>query len=262
MRGLCMISTHFRACYGQVMEAAMQYAVLLMVVMLQMVYTRRTMLMRGAGFFRRARQMERRMGVILGMTVLAAMLCQEAVLWRCGLLSWRTGLPLHLCSMMGLLTLPMLLSGRDSLRTLCFYLGMPGALAALVFPAVLVTPWPGLTRLSFFVMHAGVASAPLVPLLTGWRPSPRGAVLAGMFLMLMAALAVWVNGLTGGNYLFLSLPVGGTPLAALANHGLLVYRLRLFAAAMAVLAVEGLAVKVVWHRQGTGRRVLYSPSSE
>ncbi len=240
----------------------MQYAVLVMMVSLLVVYTRRATLMRGAGFFRKARQMERRVSVTLGLTVLVAMLCQEAVLWRCGLLSWRTGLPLHLCSMMGLLTLPMLLSGRDSLRTLCFYLGMPGALAALVFPAVLVTPWPRLTQLSFFVMHAGVASAPLVPLLTGWRPAPRGALLAGTFLTLMAALAAWVNGLTGGNYLFLSLPATGTPLAALANHGLLVYRLRLYLAAAAVLTLEGLAVKAIWHRQGPGKRVLYSPSSE
>ncbi len=240
----------------------MQYAVFFMMVLPLTMYTRRAVLMRGAGFFRKARQMEQRVGMTLGVTVLIAMLCQEAVLWRCGLLSWRTGLPLHLCSMMGLLTLPMLLSGRDSLRNLCFYLGMPGALAALVYPAVLVTPWPRLTQLSFFVMHAGVASAPLVPLLAGWRPAPPGAVLAGVFLTLMAAVAAWVNGLTGGNYLFLSLPATGTPLAALATHGLLVYRLRLYAAAMAVLAAEGLAVKVIWHRQGTGRRVLYSPSSE
>lgn len=240
----------------------MQYAVLLMMVSLLVVYTRRAALMRGAGFFRKARQMERCVAVTLGLTVLAAMLCQEAVLWRCGLLSWRTGLPLHLCSMMGLLTLPMLLSGRDSLRTLCFYLGMPGALAALVFPAVLVTPWPRLTQLSFFVMHAGVALAPLVPFMSGWRPAPRGAVLAGIFLTLMAAAAAWVNGMTGGNYLFLSLPAAGTPLAALANHGLLVYRLRLYAAAVAVLAAEGLAVKAIWHRRGTGRHVLYSPSGE
>lgn len=240
----------------------MQYAVLVIMVLLLTAYTRRVALMRGAGFFRKARQMERRVGAALGLTVLVAMLCQEAVLWRCGLLSFSTGLPLHLCSMMGLLTLPMLLSGRDRLRNLCFYLGMPGALMALVFPAVLATPWPRLTQLSFFVMHAGVASAPLVPLLTGWRPAPRGAALAGVFLTLMAAAAAWVNGITGGNYLFLSLPAAGTPLAVLASHGLLVYRLRLYAAALAVLTVEGLAVRAIWYRQPASKHVLSTPSGE
>lgn len=189
-----------------------------------------------------ARRLYRRAAWTLGLTVYAAMLTQEAILGAAGLLNARTGWPLHLCSLTGLLTLPMLLSDRRFLWHVSLYLGLPGALLALTFPAVAVTPWPRLTRAAFFTMHAGLTLAPLLPLSLGRRPSARGALDAAVFLLAAGAAAMAVNHLVGSNYLFVSSAVPGTPLEALANHGLAAYRLALAGLCLLTLGAEGLTV--------------------
>ena len=57
-------------------------------------------------------------------------------------------------------------------------------------------------------------------------------------LMAFGGLAMLITPLTGGNYLFLARPVGGTPLALLAQWGIGPYRLLLALLAALVLAAE------------------------
>ena len=180
---------------------------------------------------------------VLGLTVYAAMAVQEGVLLACGMLTWQTGLPLHLCSMMGVLTLPMLLMGRRFLWHLSLYLGLPGAALALIFPAVLSTPWPLITELSFFVMHSGLVLAPILPLCMGRRPSPWGAAAAGLFLLAVGAVVMAVNDSLGSNYLFVSWAIPGTPLEWLGRRGVMGYRVSLAAIMLALLAMEA---AIVW----------------
>ena len=187
----------------------------------------------------------RRAAWALGLTVYAAMAVQEGVLLLAGMLTWQTGLPLHLCSMMGVLTLPMLLSRRRLLWHVSVFLGLPGALLALLFPAVLATPWPLATELSFFVLHAGLTLAPLLPLGRGWRPSPRGAATAGGFLLAFGLAVMAVNAHLGSNYLFVSQPVPGTPLELLARRGIPAYRLALALLCAALLAAEAAVVRLL-----------------
>ena len=187
----------------------------------------------------------RRAAWTLGLTVCAAMAVQEGVLLLSGMLTWQTGLPLHLCSMMGVLTLPMLVFRRRFLWHLSIYLGLPGAALALIFPAVLPTPWPVATELSFFVLHAGLVLAPLLPLGLGWRPSPRGAAEAGGFLLTAGLAVIAVNARLGSNYLFISHPVPGTPLELLARQGLTVYRLALAGLCAVCLAAEAAMARLL-----------------
>ena len=198
----------------------------------------------GQGLTHAARRAYRRTAWALGLTIYAAMAVQEGVLLASGMLHWGTGLPLHLCSMMGLLSLPMLLSGRRALWHWSLYLGLPGAVAALLFPAVLPTPWPLVTELSFFVLHAGLTLAPLLPLSLGNRPSPRGAVAAGAFLLVAGLAVIWVNDRLGSNYLFVSWAIPGTPLEWLGRWGIAGYRLLLAALCMAALAAEAAVVRL------------------
>ena len=181
----------------------------------------------------------------LGLTVYGAMAVQEGVLLASGTLTWQTGLPLHLCSMMGLLSLPMLLTGRRCLWHLSLYLGLPGAALALFFPAVLVTPWPLVTELSFYAMHAGLILAPLLPLCLGRRPSPRGAAEAGAFLLAAGMLVMAVNAVLGSNYLFVSWAIPGTPLEGLARRGMAGYRASLAGLCAILLAAEAIGVRLV-----------------
>lgn len=211
---------------------------------------RRVILLRRCGFHRAAKRLYAQWALTLSLMTWAAMLVQEMLLLKAGLLSWQSGLPLHLCSAMGLLTPPMLLTGRRPLWHITLYLGLPAGLLATFFPSVITTPWPYLTRLSFHLLHGCVFLAPLLPLCLGVEPSPGGVLPAGVFLAGLTLLAAGVNRLTGANYLFLNLPAPGTPLAALAKDGVHTYRAWLVGIAVAVLATEAGLVAQLTHPHG------------
>lgn len=198
---------------------------------------------RACGCIRREPRLYQRFAWALGGLILLAMGIQEGMLLLSGMLTWRTGLPLHLCSLLGLLTLPMLLTRRRTLCSAALFIGLPGAALALIFPAVLATPWPTLTAAAFHALHAGLVCAPWLPVAGGWRPVPRDALRAGIVLLAAAALAMLVNPLTGGNYLFLAWPIPGTPLAGLGQWGLWAYRGLLAALAGVTLAM---GAGIVW----------------
>lgn len=179
---------------------------------------------RACGRIRRDPAAYRPLAWTLGGLILLAMGIQEGVLLLSGQLKWSNGLPLHLCSLLGVLTLPMLLTRRRTLCSASLFIGLPGAALALIFPAVLATPWPTLTAAAFHTLHAGLVCAPWLPITRGWRPVPMDALRAGGLLLAAAALAMLVNPLTGGNYLFLAWPIAGTPLGWLGQWGLWPYR--------------------------------------
>ncbi|MCH5286831.1 MAG: YwaF family protein [Christensenellaceae bacterium] len=200
--------------------------------------------LRGTGQTRRATTLYKRAAWALGLTVYGAMAVQEGVLLAAGMLTWQTGLPLHLCSMMGVLTLPMLVTERRFLWHLSVYLGLPGAALALIFPAVLPTPWPLTTELSFFALHAGLVLAPILPLCLGRRPSPRGALAAGGFLLTVGLAVMALNDRLGSNYLFVSWAIPGTPLGWLARWGMTGYRLALAGLCALALTAEAAGVRL------------------
>lgn len=227
----------------------MQFLVLAVMAAAVGVVVRRVRLLRARGSQEAAAGLYRRTAWVLGLTVYAAMVVQEGVLLASGMLNWRTGLPLHLCSMMGVLALPMLLSGRRFLWHLSLYLGLPGAAMALLFPAVLSTPWPLVTELSFFVLHAGLVLAPLLPLCLGRRPSPKGAIAAGLFLLAAGLAVIVVNDRLGSNYLFVSWAIPGTPLEWLAQWGMTGYRVLLGALCAILLALEAAGVRFIGRKE-------------
>lgn len=198
-----------------------------------------------AGENHTAERCYRRAAWSTGLLIYGAMAVQEIILLMAGLFSWQTGLPLHLCSLMGLLTLPTLLSRRALLLNSALFAGLPGAALALLFPAVLNTPWPRLTALAFHTLHAGLLCAPLLPIARGWKPKPLGAAQAWLALMIAAGMAMAANTLTGGNYLFLAAPIAETPLAWLAQWGIPRYRLLLTALAALLMALEASLVMLI-----------------
>ena len=221
----------------------MQLVVLLILLIFTISTMRRTARLTQAGLLQAANRRYRRAAWTLGLTIWLAMGVQEAALLVSGKLGWHTGLPLHLCSLMGVLSLPMLLTRRPLLMNAALYAGVPGAVLALLFPAVLDTCWPLATTLAFHTLHAGLVCAPLLPMGMGWRPAARGALHAGIVVLAAGLAALAVNPLTGGNYLFLAGPVAGTPLTWLARGSIHLYRLRLTGLAALVLALEAAAVR-------------------
>lgn len=228
----------------------MQAAMLVMLGALAGYEMRRMTFLRRCGYPRAALRRYKRLSLMLGLTIWGAMLCQEAVLLLSGSLHWQTGLPLHLCSLAGVLTLPMLLTGSSVLWHFALCLGLPGAVLALIYPAIPQTAHPMLARASFCLLHAGLVIAPMLPFALGRRPTLRGAGEAWLALMVLGAAAMAVNGLLGSNYLFLRAPVPGTPLEWLARGGLGRYRLRLASASALLLLVEGLLARKLWGMRG------------
>ncbi len=155
----------------------------------------------------------------------------------------RTLLPLHLCSLSAFMTLYLLATGNVACFHFCWYLGMPGAVLALIFPAVEGSNWPGLMTTAFMLTHALVALAPLLLLAGGQRPDPRAAgpvLLAGnAFFLLVYIIDRWLN----ANYMFLLWAPADTPLAWMERLG----RLGYFA------CLELCAVLVVWGMRGLAR---------
>lgn len=226
----------------------MQWLLLMLLTALLLPLCWRLRALRRAGRDFQALRLYRRAAAGHGLLILLAMAGQEGILLLSGQLTWGNGLPLHLCSLMGLTALPALLTRGPLLHALV-YLGVPGVLLALLFPAVLSTPWPGLTAFFFHLMHAGLLLSPLLPLALGWRPAVRGAWHAGAFLLGAGLLAGAANALTGGNYLFLAGPVSGTPLTRLAAGGVHLYRTLLTLLAGLLLAAEAFAMKLLQRKR-------------
>ncbi|MDR1262494.1 MAG: TIGR02206 family membrane protein [Oscillospiraceae bacterium] len=156
-------------------------------------------------------------GVSMWLAALAAL--QIALVPLQGASVLRNALPFHLCSFTVMLTIPMLWARHERLFQFCWFLGMPAALTALIFPAVGYSPWPTLARWLFLTIHATITFAPLMMYASGSRPRREGVwttLLIGNAMMLGALI---MNQAFGANYMFLSSAPDGTPLTYLATNG-------------------------------------------
>ena len=163
-----------------------------------------------------------REGVVRGVMAVglaASMAVQLALLRLDWLLTLQTGLPLHLCGLFGVLSIPMLLwRAPQPLYELSAFLAGPAAAVTLLFPAVIASSRPVLMRLAFLQLHVLVALTPVMLWRAG-KPLPtdprRALVLASGYLLAVAAF----NRALNTNYLFLSAAPAGTPLKWLYVRG-------------------------------------------
>ncbi|MEA5014147.1 MAG: YwaF family protein [Candidatus Limiplasma sp.] len=173
---------------------------------------------------------------VLSLGILLSMGTQLALLADVGQLHIGTALPLHLCAMMGVLTIPMLLWSIRPVYSFSIFLGAPCALLALCFPAIAQSRHPWLMASAFFRLHVLILCAPLFLRLRGfpWPWEPRGVFLAANgYLLLVAAF----NRAFHTNYMFLALPPAGTPLQWLGQRGGVIYLCSLELLAMVSLTL-------------------------
>lgn len=145
---------------------------------------------------------------------------QEALLVQEGLWSLQTGLPLHLCGMMGLCSLPLLWLRPRGLLCFTLLLGAPCAFLALCFPAVIGCSRPFLMSLHFGRLHSLIFWAAVFSF--GEKPKPL-TLWEARKTLLWASGYLWAvqlcNEWLPANYLFLSAVPAGTPLEWLAQRG-------------------------------------------
>ena len=155
---------------------------------------------------------------------------------------WREAIPLHLCSLSALSAIWLAFFPRQALLDFLWYLGMPGAALALLFPAPAVSRLQALLDASYVVTHALILVIPAVRMARGMRPK-RGRSLAMMgTLLVIAAVAGAVNRRLGTDFLFLAAPPAGTPLEAVFDAGYAIYLAFLFSMMLALcLTMDALA---------------------
>jgi len=167
-----------------------------------------------------ARRRWLRLWLVLGLV--SAMGTQLLLLRLDGLFTWKNALPLHLCSLFGVLTIPMLHHSCSLYKEAICFLGAPAAFLTLFFPAVIRCSHPMLMQVAFYQLHVLLSLIPLFFYRTG-KPLPtdprRTLVLGSSYLVFICLF----NRLFGTNYLFLRAAPAGTPLVWMFRRGTAFY---------------------------------------
>jgi hypothetical integral membrane protein (TIGR02206 family) len=141
-----------------------------------------------------------------GLAVLIAVSFVAVAVWRALVGFWTLlwDLPLHLCDLTALLSIALLLTRNRRLYEFVYFLGIGGALQALVTSNVGMYGYPHLYFFSSMIIHGGIITTGLYfTVVEGYRPTWRSLWrVAGWMLAYTAAIFV-LNLLIGSNYLFI-----------------------------------------------------------
>lgn len=113
-------------------------------------------------------------------------------------------LPLQLCSISLYLSVVMLLNEKYALFEITFFLGIGGAVQALITPE-LYYDFPHYRYFHFFIAHISIILAShYMVFVKRYKPTLKSVWKTMLYLNLIAIFVFFVNKATGGNYMFLS----------------------------------------------------------
>ena len=138
---------------------------------------------------------------------------------------WREALPLHLCSVSALAASYLAFVPRVWLLDYLWYLGVPGAVLALLFPAPAVSRWQAAMTFTYALTHALIIIIPLCAVVRGMRPREGRALGLLLGMQALAAAGCIANAALGTDFLFLSAPPAATPLERTYHLGYPLYLL-------------------------------------
>ena len=128
-------------------------------------------------------------------------------------------LPLHLCSINIFLITLYTFKPMDLLGGYLYTVGIPGALAALIFPSWTSLPFGNFMHIHSFTVHILLALFPIVLTVSGEiYPEPKRLY---RYLLLLIAMAIPIYGLNlllDTNFMFLMSADPGNPLAIFEQH--------------------------------------------
>ncbi len=144
-------------------------------------------------------------------TLAAVLLLDELILhiWYItnGLWSVKTMLPFHLCAVLVYASSFMLITKNRVVYEFCYFLGIAGALQALLTPDNGIYNFPHWRYLSVFISHGSIVTAAIyMTVVEGFRPYWRSALRTWVILHLYAIPILVLNLLIGSNYLFINRP--------------------------------------------------------
>jgi hypothetical integral membrane protein (TIGR02206 family) len=142
--------------------------------------------------------------------VLAAVLLINETLWHwwnaaTGQWTIQTMLPFHLCSILVWLSQIMLVTKNVTIYELMYFLGIAGALQALLTPDAGQYGFPHFRFFQTMISHGAIVTAAVwMTVVEGLRPYPQSIKrVAGIGLAYMAFVGL-INALIGSNYLFIA----------------------------------------------------------
>lgn len=117
--------------------------------------------------------------------------------------SVQTMLPLHLCGVMLYVELAAVYTKKPILLELCYCLGLPSAVNALITPGITNLPMWNLMYLQFILAHTMLFLIPVLFLADGFRPNYHQLPKCYLALLLLAVFDSLTNFILNSNYLFL-----------------------------------------------------------
>ena len=158
------------------------------------------------GFCWRSPSLRARQAFRYGMAVLlvAVDVSWQVWCWAIGTWTVQTSLPLHLCTAMVYVSALMLVSKSYHVYEFGYFVGISGAVQALLTPDVGPYGFPHYGYFQFFIGHgATIAAAIYMTAVEGYRPRwqslLRAAVGANLYVAAVGLLNLWL----GSNYMFL-----------------------------------------------------------
>ena len=150
---------------------------------------------------------------------------------------WKQAIPLHLCSISALFALRLCFCCNRTALDFLWYIGMPAALLALIFPAPALSRWQTLLNVSYYTTHVMIICIPVLRIMAGMRVRGGRAPQMLMILICAALAAFFVNRMLGTDFMFLMSPPSGTPLEAVFQAGYPLYILTLMLLVLLAAAI-------------------------
>lgn len=121
-----------------------------------------------------------------------------------GTFSIQTNLPLHLCSIFVWLTIILMLNRNITIYELAYFLGIGGALQALLTPDAGIYGFPHFRAFQTFASHGAIVLASLyMTIVEGYRPTWQSFKRVFLWTNIYMAVVFFINLAIGSNYLFI-----------------------------------------------------------
>ena len=122
-----------------------------------------------------------------------------------GIWTVQTMLPLHLCSVLVFLSAVMLITKNRILYEVDYFLGIGGALQAILTPDLGIYGFPHLRFFQVFISHGGIVLAALyMTVIEKYRPNWYSLLRVLCIITIYALIVGVINAWLGSNYLFIA----------------------------------------------------------
>jgi len=127
--------------------------------------------------------------------------------WNAAVGKWtiQTMLPLHLCSVLVWVGALMLVTKNHAIYEFAYFLGISGALQALLTPDLGIYGYPHFRYFQTFLSHGLIVTAAIyMTVVEGYRPTWKSMLRVGVWMNVYIVVVFFINSAIGSNYLMIN----------------------------------------------------------